>query len=156
MNELDKEINIKIMQELGLEPNSDKQIIDQDTGMPIAINGMPVVAPGCYGGKNSIEFDPYNNKKMMNKFFGFFLDKYSCENDVDVLAYYNIDGQDNTGSIECRLDDDSTLISKNYRRDSLKYTDIIMQLNGDTNIDLNKYDIAEKVPSVRACRGGHR
>lgn len=152
MNELEKEINIKIMQELGLEPNGNKQIIDQDTGMPIVINGMPVVAPGCYGGKNSIEFDPYNNKKMMNKFFGFFLDKISDENGVDVLAYYNIDGKNNTGSIECRLDDDSTLASKNYHRDSLKYADIIMQLNGDTDIDLEKYDIIEEAASIKRSR----
>lgn len=155
MNDFDKEINLKIMQELGLEPNRHRQLIDQDSGMAIAINGMPVMAPGYYGGRNSIEFDPYNNKKMMNQLFGLFLEKYADENGINVSAFYNIDGKDNSGRVECKFSDNQTVTSESYSRDTLKYVDIVMQLNGDSRCseDLRKYDIVEKKQAVKAKRG---
>ena len=155
MNDFDKEINIRIMQELGYEPNRHRQLIDQDSGNAIVINGMPVTAPGYYGGRNSIEFDPYNNKKMMSQVFGHFLEKYADENGVNVSAYYNIDGKDGTGKVECKFSDNQTITSGAYARDSLKYVDIIMQLNGDPacDDDLRKYDIVEKKSAVKSRRG---
>ena len=82
MNNLDKEFNTLIMQEIGLEIGDDDRIYDQETQNIIRMNGMDVMAPGCYGGRNSIEFDPYNNKKMMSQLFGYFIDKYSEETGV--------------------------------------------------------------------------
>ena len=155
MNDFDKEINIRIMQELGYEPNRHRQLVDQDSGSPIVINGMPVMAPGYYGGRNSIEFDPYNNKKMMNQVFGHFLEKYADENGVNVSTFYNIDSTDGTGRVECKFSDNQTITSGAYSRDSLKYVDIIMQLNGDPSgeEDLRKFDIVEKKPTVKSRRG---
>ena len=155
MNDFDKEINIRIMQELGYEPNRHKQLVDQDSGSPIVINGMPVMTPGYYGGRNSIEFDPYNNKKMMNQVFGHFLEKYSDETGTNVSTFYNIDGTDGTGRVECKFSDNQTITSGAYARDSLKYVDIIMQLNGDPSgeEDLRKFDIVEKKPTVKPRRG---
>lgn len=155
MNDFDKEINIRIMQELGYEPNRHRQLVDQDSGVPIVINGMPVMAPGYYGGRNSVEFDPYNNKKMMNQVFGHFLEKYADETGVNVSTFYNIDGNDGTGKVECKFSDNQTITSGAYARDSLKYVDIIMQLNGDPSgeEDLRKFDVVEKKPTVRPRRG---
>ena len=155
MNDFDKEINIRIMQELGYEPNRHRQLVDQDSGSPIVINGMPVMAPGYYGGRNSVEFDPYNNKKMMNQVFGHFLEKYADENGVNVSTFYNIDGTDGTGRVECKFSDNQTITSGAYSRDSLKYVDIIMQLNGDPSgeEDLRKFDVVEKRPTVKPRRG---
>lgn len=155
MNDFDKEINIRIMQELGYEPNRHRQLVDQDSGIPIVINGMPVMAPGYYGGRNSVEFDPYNNKKMMNQVFGHFLEKYADENGINVSTFYNIDGTDGTGRVECKFSDNQTITSGAYARDSLKYVDIIMQLNGDPSgeEDLRKFDIVEKKSTVRPRRG---
>lgn len=152
MNDFDKEINLKIMQELGLEPNRHKQLIDQDSGMAITINGMPVMAPGYYGGRNSIEFDPYNNKKMMSQLFGHFLEKYADENDVSVSAFYNIDGKDTLGRVECKFTDNQTITSGAYSRDTLKYVDIVMQLNGEPECDLSKYDVVEKKTAVKSAK----
>lgn len=155
MNDFDKEINTKIMQELGLEPNRHRQLVDQDSGAAIVINGMPVMAPGYYRGKNSIEFDPYNNKRMMSQLFGHFLEKYADENDVNVSAYYNIDGKSGANRVECKFSDNQTITSGAYVRDSLKYVDIVMQLNGDTKCedDLRKYDIVEKKTAIRPKKG---
>ena len=154
MNDFDKEINLKIMQELGLEPNRHRQVIDQDSGMAIVINGMPVMAPGYYGGRNSIEFDPYNNKKMMSQLFGHFLEKYADENGVSVSAFYNIDSKDNSGKVECKFSDNQVVTSRPYCRDTLKYVDIVMQLNGDQERNLEKYDIVEKKPTVKPRKKG--
>lgn len=150
MNSTDLEINNMIMREIGLEVSHDKRIIDQDTGANISFKGMDVVAPGAYCGRNAIEFDPYNNNKMMNLLFGYFLDKHSEESDVSVTTYYNVNSSDkDKAAIECRMSDMSKIRSKDYTRDSLKCTDIILQLNGNENPDLTKYDVPKEAPTVK-------
>lgn len=151
MENLDKEINTLIMREMGLEVGPGHHIYDQDTGMEIKINGMNVMAPGYYGGHQSIEFDPHNNRKLMGHLFGYFLEKYSDETDEDIIAYYSVDNGNN-GRVECRTSNNELITSKQYLRDSLKYTDIIMQLNGETNTDeLKKYDIPQTKPVIKAA-----
>lgn len=150
MKEKDLEINSKIMQEIGLEVGQGHRIIDQDTGVGITFRGMELVAPGTYGGPNTVEFDPYNNKKMMNLLFGYFLNKHSEESDVTVTTFYSIDdNKTNKGSIECKMSDMSKITSHQYLRDSLKCADIIMRLNGDEDPNLSEYDTEQVEPSVR-------
>ena len=149
MNATDKEINTLIMQEIGLEVGSRQRIYDQDTGAVIKINGMDVVAPGSYCGNKAMEFDPHNNRKMMSQLFGHFLEKYSEETDIDVLIYYNVDDVDSKSKIECVLSNNEVITSKPYTRDSLKYTDIIMQLNGGDAGDLTKYDTIPTKETVK-------
>lgn len=153
MTELDREINTIIMQEIGLEIGRNNKIYDQDTGDAIRMNDMDLVAPGFYGGRHAIEFDPHNNKKMMGQLFGYFLNKYADESGVEIPSYHNIDDKSkDSGFIECLIDEDGTLNpirSKAYKRDSLKYTDIIMQLNGDNSVDLSKYDQDVVKPTVK-------
>ena len=155
MNPIDKEINTLIMQEIGLEIGPKSHIVDQDTGVEIRINGVDVVAPGCYYGRRSdgsarsMEFDPYNNRKMMNSLFSYFTEKQEEESGVGVLAFYNVDNNDG-GRVECRMSDNEVLTSGSYQRDCLKYVDLIMQMNGEENPDLKKYDILpEPKPTVK-------
>lgn len=155
MNNINKEINTLIMQEIGLDIGPGNRIFDQDTGMEIKINGMDVIAPGCYCDDKSIEFDPYNNRRLMGQLFSHFLDKYSNETDLDVLTYYNVDS-DNKSRVECLFSDNSTVSSKSYNKDSLKYTDIIIQLNGGEANDLNKYDLLEEKESIKRRKRGTR
>lgn len=153
MNASDKEINTIIMQEIGLEVGENNRIYDQDTGVKITINNMDVIAPGNYCDKQSIEFDPHNNRKLMSQLFGYFLDKHSEETDIDILAYYNVDDGKN-GYIECRMSNNELISSKSYQRDSLKYTDIIMRLNGETNTDeLEKFDTPMERKSILSKKG---
>lgn len=143
MNDTDKNVNMLFMREIGLEVRKGQRIYDQDTGLPVTINGMSIVAPGFYGGRRSIEFDPYNNRKLMGQLFGYFMDKQSDETGVEVTAYYNVDNH-----IECRMADNEIIKSKPYQRDSLKYLDIIMQINGGRE-DLSSYDIKAENPAVK-------
>ena len=151
MNELDKEVNTIIMQEIGLDIGNGGKLYDQDTSMEIKINGMNVMAPGLYGGRQSIEFDPHNNRKMMSQLFGYFVNKYSEETDIDVLTYYNVDNRDklNTGKVECKMSNDQTITSDSYQRDSLKYADIIIQLNGGDPSCLKKYDTPQEIKTIK-------
>ena len=43
-------------------------------------------------------------------------------------------------SLEAKVDNGKVLTTKPYYRDSLKYADMIMQLNGSENVDLSEYD----------------
>ena len=141
MNEFDKEVNTLIMREVGLEVGPGGKICDQDTGMPIRINGKEVVAPGGYVVKSAIEFDPYNNRKQMGQIFNYFINKQYEEGGKEVLTYYSKDDTPDGGKIECKLEDNTTITSAQYTRDTLKYADIIMRLNGENNPDLSQYDI---------------
>ena len=93
MDNKDIQINRIIMEEIGLDVGEYNRIIDQDTGLEISMKGQHIVAPGSYCGHNAIEFDPYNNRKMMNQFFSYFIKKVSVESENEVLTYYNIKKQ---------------------------------------------------------------
>lgn len=151
MNQTDLNINNIIMQEIGLEVSASNRIIDQDTGMTMTFGGREIVAPGVYGGFNTVEFDPYNNKRMMNRLFGYFLEKHAEESDVGVMTYYSVDKGDK-GSIECRMSDQSTIRSKPYIRDSLKCADIIIQLNGGEAPDFSEYDTVKETTVKKGSR----
>lgn len=153
MNPMDKEVNNLIMREIGLESSSNNCIVDQDTGMAIVFGGMNVVPPGYYGGRNAIEFDPHNNKKLMNALFGHFLNKYEDESDVGVSTYYDVDAGDSKSILQVKLDDHTCISSKPYLRSSLRCIDIMSQLNGDGSPDLEKYDVAETRDIVKRKKG---
>ena len=144
MNAEDKKINSIIMNELGFEPTENGFIRDQDTGNDIKINGVTLVAPGLGANRKNkeMEFDPYNNKKMMGQLFGYFLDKVSDESDEEIVSFYDINTNTDKSKIECKKSDNSTITSGEYKKDSLKYVDIIMRLNGETNPEdyLREYD----------------
>lgn len=150
MTDNEKKINDIIMQEIGLGVGPAKKIYDQDTGMILQVNGLDLVAPGYYRDKRTIEFDPYNNRKMMNYLFGHFIQKYYDETDIEMIAFYNMDGNDpNLGKIKCTMSDNSNITSREYQRDSLKYTDIIIQLNGGDSGYLKEYDTPVENKSIK-------
>lgn len=151
MNNMEKEINTIIMREIGLEVGSCDRIYDQDTGAEIRINGMNVIQPSGYCGQQDIGFDPYNNRKMMNYLFSYFTQKHADETGVEVTAFYNVGSGPDT-CIECRLSNNEVIRSRPYVRDSLKYTDLIMQLNGDQSEDLSEYDKLPDKKSVKPVR----
>lgn len=156
MNDKEKKINNIIMQEIGLEVGQASRIIDQDTGMALKINGHDVVAPGYFRGRQSAEFDPYNNRKMMGHLFGYFLEKHADETGVSVVTFYDVPSDEpDKGSIKCVLNDNTTIQSGNYMRDGLKYADIIVQLNGGEINSFQDYDAPIEKPAInKPSRGG--
>jgi hypothetical protein len=151
MNQLDTEINNIIMQELGLEVGVGNRIVDQDTGAAIRFRGKDIVAPGFFNGR-SVEFDPINNGKMVTSLFDRFLQIHSEESDIYVSTFYPID---DSKCIECRMSDQTNIRSGSYDRDGLRYTDIMIQLNGGRSSDLKKYDEVPKPVTVKKRGNGN-
>ena len=151
MNEKDLEINTMIMREIGLEIGHGNKIVDQDTGVPLTVGTSYLIAPGAYCGRQNMEFDPYNNRKLMGNLFGLYLEKYADESGIDCSTYYDVHGdrKSQASSIECRMSDNTLVTSKPYIRDSLKYADIILQLKGEEDVDLSEYDGLPEAPAVK-------
>jgi len=151
MNAKDKEINLAIMREIGLDIGPDNRVYDQDSGMAIRIDGADIMAPGAAYGRSTAEFDPFNNRKMMNQLFGFFLEKHADETGVDCNSFYLINKKAGAGQVECKFSDSTVLTSGVYGGDSLKYADIIMQLNdSEGTVDLSEYDYPPENTGVKS------
>ena len=88
----------------------------------------------------------------MNSLFNRFLETNSEESDVYVSTFYPIDS---SNCIECRMSDQTSIRSKSYNRDSLKYADVMIQLNGGRSSDLSKYDEVPKPTTVRKRGNGN-
>ena len=141
-NEVKNSVNQILFDEMGLEIGPRYRVFDQDTGQQLKFIGMDIVAPRCLGGKTSVAFDPYGNRKLMTQLFGYFLNKYESEEDVDVLSYYTVDGTTPDKScIACKMSDNTVVKSGEYRREVVRITDLIMRLNGATDVDLSQYDL---------------
>lgn len=151
MENIDKQFNMIAMRELGFDIGPLNRLIDQDTGEPVVMNGIPVVAPGCYVGAQCIEFDPYNNRKMMTILFSYFAEKHEAETGVRVMVFAQNNFNDGYSNIECRMSDNSIIKSKMYKRDSLRYLDLMMQMNdGPGNSeDLSMFDGYPDKPGVK-------
>ncbi len=133
------DLNYELMNEIGLEIDCDKNLTDQDTLNPIQLNGKNLKYSLSDNNiiitKNDILFDPFNDPKMMLHIFGYFLNKISRIDNVRFTTFYPVMADDNKGYIELK-GSSGTFKSKCYHNDSLKYFDLIKQINGHDNVDL--------------------
>lgn len=144
MNELDLKINSRLMEEMGFEEGDRRRVIDQDSGIQYTIKGKDIVSPGNQGGKQSIEFDPVNNVRMMNYLFGEFVNKLEEEESIPpVSTYYTMLDERDSSRVKAKIlmDDNKILESKPYRNETIAYADLVLQLNGEENVDLSEYDV---------------
>ena len=149
MDELSLKFNKMIMSEIGLECRDDKILYDQDNGNYVTFGGKNLSMPGTGSTRQAQEFDPYNNIKMMDQMFSYFLDKAAeCGEADEYDVFYNVDTGNGKGRIELKNDSDK-LSSGEYQRDQCKYADLILQLNGDDAPDLKEFDIPKEVKTVK-------
>lgn len=143
MTELDLEINMRLMEEMGLEEGDRRRVIDQDTGLLYQMKGKDLVTPGSQGGKSATEFDPINNTKMMSYMFGAFLEKLEEEESIAGVRNYHMNPPDSKGRIRgtVSFDDGTSVSSGLYKNETTCYADLVLRLNGEENINLSKYDI---------------
>lgn len=139
------EVNKQILMELGFEIGPNQKIFDQNTCMPVQMNGKYLVAPGCTGNRISQEFDAYNNPKMMHQLFSHFAESTADEEHISSF-YHVFDPHDKTlGAIECTIrEDDGTtshITSGMFHSDSVKYLDLLRKINRSTDpMDMNDID----------------
>lgn len=129
-----------VLDEIGLEFSQNNQLIDQDTRNIIMISSKPITREATgYGYK----FDPLRNPKLMGFLFSYFANKLLSEQYIyiDVVYYKTIKNSRNS-PLAVKADG-TEYVSKVYSLESLKYLDLICQLNGGTDVDLSRYDITD-------------
>lgn len=154
MTDLDKKINMLLMEEMGLEEGDRRRVIDQDTGALYQMKGRDLVSPGSQSGKMAIEFDPINNARMMSFMFGNFVDKLVNDETIPPVTGYHIDTHEKDRKFKASINfaDNTTVSSDYYNNETTAYADLILRLNGDDDPDVREYDIdRRKAPqSVKA------
>ena len=149
MEDKDIEINTRLMEEFGLEQGTRRRIYDHETGDIRLMKGKEIVAPGAIPGKNTLEFDPINNTRMMNFFFGSYIQAMEEEDLLggSVMSYSVIPSKA-PGKIKAVLkinpDDGSPIkeiSSKPYKDETSCMADLVCRINGDTEVDMSEYDI---------------
>ena len=149
MEDKDIEINTRLMEEFGLEQGTRRRIYDHETGDIRLMKGKEIVAPGAIPGKNTLEFDPINNTRMMNFFFGSYIQAMEEEDLLggSVMSYSVIPSKA-PGKIKAVLkinpEDGSPIkeiSSKPYKNETSCMADLVCRINGDDDVDMSEYDI---------------
>lgn len=141
MDTKDYQINIKIMQEIGIDISADKRLVDQDTGDVLQFKDKFLVGPNVKE-KNSIEFDPINNVRQMTTMFDYFTRKLEDDDSNNISVFYPKEDPNNKEKtyLELKTEDNKIITSGSYINESLTYVDVIMRLNGSEDVDLSEYD----------------
>ena len=149
MEDKDIEINTRLMEEFGLEQGTRRRIYDHETGDIRLMKGKEIVAPGAIPGKNTLEFDPINNTRMMNFFFGSYIQAMEEEDLLggSVMSYSVIPSK-SPGKIKAVLkinpEDGSPIkeiSSRPYKNETSCMADLVCRINGDDDVDMSEYDI---------------
>lgn len=130
------DFNNKILQNIGLEIDEDNCIIDEETGDRLQIRGKYIKTEVGEQDYNCIEYNPLENPTMMNKLFGYFLDKNEKETGVGTRVYsHSTTNKKEKGHVILIQEDETTITSGNYYNDSLKYADIIFKMNSAIKLE---------------------
>ena len=129
-----------LMDEIGLYIDKTGNIVDQDTMQQVKFRNKNLKQDKSKGFRyNDMIFDPVNNPRQMESLFRYATDK----DEIEVISYGNSVNQDGTYTcIVCT--NDNTLESKRYKNPSLGYAENILNLYGESNVDLSEFDTVEE------------
>lgn len=151
MNDKDIEINTRLMTEFGLEQGSRRRVYDHETGDIRTMKGKEIVAPGAIPGRYAVEFDPMNNSRMMNFFFGNYIATLEEEDLLggSVLSYSTIQAKNGGVKAVLKINPDDggpikEIHSKAYNNETSCYADLVCRINGDETVDMTPYDYDRK------------
>lgn len=125
-----------LLDEIGLEIHFDR-IIDQDTRKTVDVPFMPYQTILTIKHIDSL----IKNPKAVNVLFNYFTQKIMIEQNIyiDVVYYKQLKNSRNL-PLAVKANG-KEFISRIYNSESLKYLDLICQLNGGTDVDLSRFDI---------------
>lgn len=135
------EFTIKVLQEVGLEIDTNDRVIDQDNNSLVKFKGKtlkfnPDKKPLI--NRTEIEFNPLENPNIMNYMMSYYVKKLEEEENRYIGMFFLTDTEDN-GRAQCK--ENGKLVSSDlFFNDSVKYADLISKLNGNTSVDFSKYD----------------
>lgn len=148
-------VNKLIMQEIGLSVDNNQKVIDQDTREMLKFREKSMKyssTSSVHVTKNDMVFDPMETRNLMGSLFDHFTKKIEDEEGVYVSIYYDINSEEGT-ALEVVADGEK-ITSDHYQNDTLKYLDIIMQLNGADSSNLKQYDYDRNVENIKNKRRG--
>ena len=160
MEDKDIEINTRLMEELGLEQGIRRRIYDHETGDLRTMKGKEIVAPGAIPGAHALEFDPINNTRMMNFFFGSYINAIETEGllEGDVMSYSIIPSKQ-PGKIKAVLKVNpydggpiKEISSKPYKNETSCIADLVCRINGDDEVDMTPYDYDRRKPNLHQMK----
>lgn len=152
MDDLDMKINTRLLDEFSLELGDRRRVYDRETGDIRTMKGKEIVAPGCIPGAKAIEFDPINNTRMMNFFFGSYVNALEQDDLLggDVLSYHTI-ASNVPGKIKAVLKINphdggpiKEINSAPYKNETSCYADLVCRINGSEDTDMTEFDIDRK------------
>lgn len=143
------ELYFDLFNEMGFGVNAQSgYLYDQDTGnyltyensyIKVSMNGQQI-----YAGRNEIVFEPEKNYKLIDRLFGYFLDKCKNDEDGDILqglvAYYTEDDQDRKQKLSVKTLGRGEISSRFYWNVYLAFIEVIFAINGYA-VDLSNFDI---------------
>ena len=139
MNQIDEEIRKSrecvdtLMRFMNIEPYVDGTLYIMDDDMEevqhIVIDGMFCIYPdpNREPAKNEIPFDVYNNTRLMSTMLTIFIANKGWGVDMQKITNNR---PDRLGHLEILFSNGVTWSSNAYKKDSLKYLDMIMKLQG--------------------------
>lgn len=132
--------NDLVLDEIGLEFHNDF-LIDQDSRNQLVFNSRYIIPNSSQlWDKGYYVFNPYKDLKFMNFLFDYFTKKILNEQNIYIdVVYYKPVKNSHNYPLAVRANG-REYISKVYNVESLKYLDMICQLNGGTNVDLSRFD----------------
>lgn len=147
MDDKTRDLNIRIMQEAGLEEGDCHEVVDQDTGSYFSFRNKRIITPDAPSRRDGIHFDPVNNVKMMSMVFSYAATKLAEEEGINpAMCFYPVEGDPVKGTKRMVVvsEDNVRRESKPYVNDALCYADLLLQINGEGEVDLSEYDMTKE------------
>jgi len=148
-----EELTYNLLNCIGLSVRADGKIIDTELntygGAEVKLSGKSIKAsidPNNihYAGEGEVMLDILTNYKVMNEFFGFFLDKKKAFDGQEALTYYPTDTEDDKGNKICCMNvkfvDNSVVSSEFFYNRCLTIVDMIFKI-GECNVDVHNFDV---------------
>lgn len=139
MNELEYELLLAI----GLSVDSNCNLIDQDYGTIVYLNGKNIKAKrGAiepFIRRTDVYFDPVNNVKLMRTLFQYFINKINDLDNRYFSVFFPVFKDNGSTAIEIKSETES-FRSDYYYNESLRYIDLIFKISGYEYVDMKKYD----------------
>lgn len=134
---LEEAFKAEVLQQLGLEIDINGYIIEQDSEMKLYVKGKPITN---ISSRYSLGFDPLSNGHLMSFLFSYYLSKLQSEEDRYITMFYSSSKERNGKGYMAVQEQGELIKSRVYNNDSIKYLDLLYQLNGLSK-NLIHYDI---------------
>lgn len=147
-----------IFQEMNIIILPDGCLYDNDTNSDISFQGKLLKAPinlqdSRYASESEVIFDPFENIKQVSTLFGYYLDKLSKLEDINVIAYYPtevpVEGYEynkTTITIKFESPNQPLLVTQPYFNKCLSLIEAIFIISGDA-VDLSQLDSIDAIAS---------